>query len=143
MIPSEKVYEIRAGKKRTIERNFLPGYVLIQADLSHSELKNIVTTMPGVSSVLNNDSKVPIPLRQIEVNRILGKVDADEDDFEEKLETPFSVGEAVKIIDGPFNGFKSNIQNICEERKKLNVIVTIFGRDTPIELSYMQVEKLT
>src|SRR6478735_3510527 len=146
LIPSEKVYEIRNGKKRVRERSFFPGYVLISADLSHGEAAHVITSIPGVLGFLgSNDtsggaSKKPVPLRQSEVNRILGTVDAV-DDKEEKLETPFIVGETVKVMDGPFNGFTGSVEEVFEEKKKLNVMVKIFGRNTPVELNYMQVEK--
>ncbi len=145
LIPSEKVYEMRGGKKRVRERNFFPGYVLVSADLSNGEANHLVTSIPGVIGFLGNNgtgsSKEPVPLRQNEVNRILGKVD-ELDEFEEKLETPYIVGESVKVMDGPFSGFTGTVEEVFEERKKLNVMVKIFGRNTPVELNYMQVEKL-
>ena len=145
LIPSEKVYEMRGGKKRVRERNFFPGYVLVSADLSYGEANHLVTSIPGVIGFLGNNgtgsSKEPVPLRQSEVNRILGKVD-ELDEFEEKLETPYIVGESVKVMDGPFSGFTGTVEEVFEERKKLNVMVKIFGRNTPVELNYMQVEKL-
>ncbi len=145
LIPSEKVYEMRNGKKRVRERNFFPGYVLISADLTNGEALHTVTSIPGVIGFLGNNSagqsKEPVPLRQTEINRILGKVDEAED-VEEKLDTPYIVGEPVKVMDGPFSGFQGTVEEVFEERKKLNVMVKIFGRNTPVELNYMQVEKL-
>ena len=145
LIPSEKVYEMRNGKKRVRERNFFPGYVLLSADLSNGEALHTVTSVPGVIGFLGNNgsgqSKEPVPLRQAEINRILGKVDEAED-VEEKLDTPYIVGEPVKVMDGPFSGFTGTVEEVFEERKKLNVMVKIFGRNTPVELNYMQVEKL-
>ena len=145
LIPSEKVYEMRNGKKRVRERNFFPGYVLVSADLSNGEASHIITSIPGVIGFLGNNgtgsSKIPVPLRQSEINRILGKVDEAEE-MEEKLETPYIVGEPVKVMDGPFSGFTGTVEEVFEERKKLNVMVKIFGRNTPVELNYMQVEKL-
>ncbi|HEY8935398.1 MAG TPA: transcription termination/antitermination protein NusG [Cyclobacteriaceae bacterium] len=145
LIPSEKVYEMRNGKKRVRERNFFPGYVLVSADLSNGEAYHTVNNIPGVIGFLGNHgtstTKDPVPLRQSEVNRILGKVD-EIDTFEEKLETPFIKGESVKVMDGPFSGFTGTVEEIFEEKKKLNVMVKIFGRNTPVELNYMQVEKL-
>ena len=145
LIPSEKVYEMRNGKKRVRERNFFPGYVLISADLSHGEANHIVNSIPGVIGFLSTSgtgqSKDPVPLRQSEINRILGKVD-EIDEMEEKLGTPYIVGESVKVMDGPFSGFTGTVNEVFEERKKLNVMVKIFGRNTPVELNYMQVEKV-
>ncbi|HNP18166.1 MAG TPA: transcription termination/antitermination protein NusG [Fulvivirga sp.] len=144
LIPSEKVYEMRNGKKRVRERNFFPGYVIVSADLSHGEAHHAVTSIPGVIGFLGNNgtgTKEPVALRQSEINRILGKVD-ETDEFEEKLETPYIVGESVKVMDGPFSGFTGTVEEVFEERKKLNVMVKIFGRNTPVELNYMQVEKL-
>lgn len=145
LIPSEKVYEMRNGKKRVRERNFFPGYVLVSADLSNGEAYHLVNSIPGVIGFLGGNgtssSKEPVALRQSEVNRILGKV-GEIDEFEEKLETPFIKGESVKVMDGPFSGFTGSVEEIFEEKKKLNVMVKIFGRNTPVELNYMQVEKL-
>jgi transcriptional antiterminator NusG len=145
LIPSEKVYEMRNGKKRVRERNFFPGYVIVSANLSNGEANHVVTSIPGVIGFLGNNgtgsSKEPVALRQNEINRILGKVD-EVDEFEEKLETPYIVGESVKVMDGPFSGFTGTVEEVFEERKKLNVMVKIFGRNTPVELNYMQVEKL-
>ena len=143
-IPSEKVFEMRNGKKRVRERNFFPGYVLVFADLNHGEVGHVITSIPGVLGFLGATegatTKKPVPLRQSEVNRILGKVD-EVGEREEKLDTPFIVGETVKVMDGPFNGFTGSVEEVFEERKKLNVMVKIFGRNTPVELNYMQVEK--
>ncbi|MCB0494370.1 MAG: transcription termination/antitermination factor NusG [Cyclobacteriaceae bacterium] len=145
LIPSEKVYEMRNGKKRVRERNFFPGYVLVSADLTNGEAYHMVNSIPGVIGFLggngSDSSKEPVALRQSEVNRILGKV-GEIDEFEEKLETPFIKGESVKVMDGPFSGFTGSVEEIFEEKKKLNVMVKIFGRNTPVELNYMQVEKL-
>lgn len=145
LIPSEKVYEMRNGKKRVRERNFFPGYVLVSADLKHGEANHIINSIPGVIGFLGaggmGQSKEPVPLRQSEINRILGKVD-EIDEMEEKLDTPYIVGESVKVMDGPFSGFTGTVEEVFEEKKKLNVMVKIFGRNTPVELNYMQVEKV-
>lgn len=144
LIPSEKVYEMRNGKKRVRERNFFPGYIMIQADLTNGETQHIITNTPDVIGFLGEGStsstKEPVPLRQNEVNRILGRVD-ESDEHEEKLDTPFIIGESVKVMDGPFSGFTGTVEEVFEDRKKLNVTVKIFGRNTPVELNYIQVEK--
>jgi transcriptional antiterminator NusG len=140
LIPTEKVYQIRNGKKISKERIYYPGYVLIEAALV-GEIPHILRNIPNVLGFLG-DPKTgePIPLRQSEVNRILGKVD-ELVDSEEELNVPFYVGETVKVIDGPFNSFSGVIEEVNEEKKKLKVMVKIFGRKTPLELSFMQVEK--
>ncbi len=145
LIPSEKVYEMRNGKKRVREKNFFPGYILVSADLTNGEAYHSVNNIPGVIGFLGNNgtsaSKDPVALRQSEVNRILGKVD-EIDEQDAKLDKPFIKGESVKVMDGPFSGFTGSVEEIFEDKKKLNVTVKIFGRNTPVELSYMQVEKL-
>ncbi len=140
LIPTEKVYQIRNGKKISKERNFFPGYVLIEASLV-GEVAHTLRNMPNVIGFLG-DTKGgdPVPMRQNEVNRILGRVDELAETGEE-LNIPYVVGETVKVIDGPFNGFNGTIEEINEEKKKLQVMVKIFGRKTPLELSFMQVEK--
>ncbi len=140
LIPTEKVYQIRNGKKISKERNFFPGYVLIEATLV-GEVEHTLRNVPNVIGFLG-DTKGgdPVPMRQNEVNRILGRVD-ELAETDEELNIPFVVGETVKVIDGPFNGFNGTIEEINEEKKKLQVMVKIFGRKTPLELSFMQVEK--
>ncbi len=140
LIPTEKVYQIRNGKKISKERNFFPGYILIEAALV-GEVVHMLRNVPNVIGFLG-DTKGgdPVPMRQSEVNRILGRVDELAETGEE-LNIPFLVGETVKVIDGPFNGFNGTIEVINEEKKKLQVMVKIFGRRTPLELSFMQVEK--
>lgn len=139
LIPTEKVYQIRAGKKISKERNFFPGYVLIEAVLV-GEIPHILKGIPNVMGFLGTKAGVPVPLRQAEVNRILGKVD-ELAASDEELNIPFFVGETVKVIDGPFNSFTGTIEDVNDEKKKLKVMVKIFGRKTPLELSFMQVEK--
>jgi transcription termination/antitermination protein NusG len=140
LIPTEKVYQIRNGKKISKERNFFPGYVLIEAALV-GEVAHTLRNFPNVIGFLG-DTKGgdPVPMRQSEVNRILGRVDELAETGEE-INIPYVVGETVKVIDGPFNGFNGTIEGINEEKKKLQVMVKIFGRKTPLELSFMQVEK--
>ena len=138
LIPMEKVVQLRKGKKVTRERNYYPGYILVEADLT-GELQHTIKAINGVVGFLGTKDE-PIPLRQAEVNRILGRVDEMAEEAE-NIEVPYMVGEAVKVIDGPFNTFTGVIEDINEEKKKLKVIVKIFGRRTPVELNYMQVEK--
>lgn len=139
LIPTEKIYQIRKGKKVSKEKSLFPGYILIEAALI-GELPHIIDNVPGVIGWLGSKGGSPVPLSQTEVNRILGKVD-EMADRDEEINIPFIVGESVKVIDGPFNNFSGVIEEINEEKKKLKVTVKIFGRKTPVELSYMQVEK--
>jgi transcriptional antiterminator NusG len=144
MIPSEKVYEMRNGKKRMREKSFFPGYMMVLADLNHGEAYHTVTNIPGIIGFLGSGtgtSKIPVPLRQNEINRIFGKVD-DIEDVEETHNKPFIIGESVKVMDGPFSGFTGTVEEVFHDKRKLNVMVKIFGRNTPVELNYMQVEKV-
>ncbi|PLW94208.1 MAG: transcription termination/antitermination factor NusG [Marinilabiliales bacterium] len=138
LIPTEKVYQIRKGKKISKERNYFPGYVLIEADLS-GEIPHIINNIPNVMGFLGTKGE-PEPIRESEVKRILGKVDELAEQGEE-VNVPYIVGETVTVIDGPFNSFSGIIEEINEEKKKLKVMVKIFGRKTPLELNFMQVEK--
>ena len=140
LIPTEKVFQIRKGKKVSKEKAYLPGYVLVEAALS-GEVPHVIRGIPNVIGFLGNEKGGdPSPMRLSEVNRILGKVD-ELSESEEEMKIPFVVGEAVKVIDGPFNNFSGVIDEINEEKKKLKVMVKIFGRKNLLELSYMQVEK--
>jgi transcription termination/antitermination protein NusG len=140
LIPTEKVFQIRNGKKISKEKAYLPGYVLIEAALV-GEVPHVVKNIPNVIGFLGAEKGGdPMPMRQSEVFRILGKVD-ELSESEEEMNIPFVVGESVKVIDGPFNNFNGVVEEINEEKKKLKVMVKIFGRKTPLELNYMQVEK--
>lgn len=138
LIPTEKVFQVRNGKKISKERNFFPGYVLVEAALI-GEVAHVIKNIPDVLGFLGTKGE-PEPLRPVEVNRILGKVDELSEQGEE-VNVPFIVGESVKVTDGPFNSFSGVIEDINEEKKKLKVMVKIFGRKTPLELGFMQVEK--
>ncbi len=141
LVPTEKVIQIRDGKKISKERVYFPGYIIVNANLA-GEVPHIIKSINGVIGFLGETKGGdPVPLRQSEVNRMLGKVDelAIEDD---NLNIPFVIGETIKVIDGPFNGFNGTVEKINEEKRKLEVMVKIFGRKTPLELSYMQVEKV-
>ncbi|MFC2104723.1 transcription termination/antitermination protein NusG [Bacteroidota bacterium] len=139
LIPTEKVYQIRNGKKISKERSFFPGYILVEAALA-GEITHILKNIPNVIGFLESDGDNPTPLRQSEANRILGKVD-ELAESDEEINIPFFIGETVKVIDGPFNSFNGIIEEVNDEKKKLKVMVKIFGRKTPLELSFMQVEK--
>lgn len=145
LIPSEKVYEMRNGKKRIREKTLYPGYLYIQADLSDGETMHTINNTPGVIGFLGVSKagakeKNPVPLRESEVTRILGKAD-ETALMEEQPESPFMVGESVQIMDGAFNGFTGTVEEVFEDKRKVNVMVKIFGRNTPVTLNYGQVEK--
>ena len=140
LVPTEKVVQIRNGKKIQKERTYFPGYIMIKANLG-GEMVHVIRSITNVIGFLGETKGGdPVPLRKSEVNRMLGKVDElslNADD----VAIPFVLGETVKVVDGPFNGFNGTIEKINEEKRKLEVMVKIFGRKTPLELSYMQVEK--
>ncbi|WP_460218102.1 transcription termination/antitermination protein NusG [Psychroserpens sp. MEBiC05023] len=142
LVPTEKVIQIRNGKKINKERVYFPGYIMIQANLS-GEIPHIIKSITNVIGFLGETKGGdPVPLRQSEVNRMLGKVDELAVEADANVAIPYTIGETVKVIDGPFNGFDGTIEKINEEKRKLEVMVKIFGRKTPLELSYMQVEKV-
>lgn len=144
LIPSEKIVEVKNGKKYVREKNFFPGYIIVNADLKNGEVMHLIKSMPGVIGFLGKrmeNATDPEPLRQSEVNRILGiQVEIKEETIDSAM--VFHVGESVKVIDGPFASFEGTVEEIFDEKKKLNVSVKIFGRSTPVELSYLQVEKV-
>jgi transcriptional antiterminator NusG len=139
LIPMEKYYQMKEGKKIAKERNFYPGYVLVEAQLD-GELEHVIKGVNSVIGFLGDKNGTPVPMRQAEVNRILGKVD-EMSQQSEVMSVSYFVGENIKVMDGPFNGFTGVIEEVNEEKKKLKVMVKIFGRKTPLELNYMQVEK--
>ena len=144
LIPTEKVFVIRNGKKVSKERVSYPGYVLVEAALV-GQIPIMLRNTPNVLGFLGDSKEestkmIATPLRPQEVSRILGRVD-EMSASEEEVEVPFFVGETVKVTDGPFSSFEGTIEAVDNERKKLTVSVKIFGRKTPMELSFMQVEK--
>ena len=141
LVPTQKVIQIRKGKKVNKEKVYFPGYIMIKANLS-GEVPHVIKALPNVIGFLGETKGGdPIPLRTAEVNRMLGTVD-DLSTESESISIPFIYGENIKVIDGPFNGFNGTIEKVNEEKRKLEVMVKIFGRKTPLELSYMQVEKV-
>lgn len=141
LVPTEKVVQVRDGKKISKDKVYFPGYVMIEASLT-GEIPHIIKSITGVIGFLGEvKGGDPVPLRLSEVNRMLGKVD----ELAVNVDTqsiPFKINETIKVIDGPFNGFNGTIEKINEEKRKLEVMVKIFGRRTPLELSFMQVEKV-
>lgn len=141
LVPTEKVVQVRNGKKINKEKVYFPGYIMIEANLS-GEVPHVIRSINGVIGFLGEvKGGDPVPLRKSEVNRMLGKVDELSVSVD-AVAIPYTVGETVKVVDGPFNGFNGSIEKVNEEKRKLEVMVKIFGRKTPLELSYMQVEKI-
>lgn len=140
-VPMEKVYKVQGGKKVMRERNFYPGYIMIEA-LDGKMTSEIISHINNTTNVIHFLGKEnPIALRKAEVNKMLGKADEMADQGV-TISEPYIVGETIKIIDGPFNDFNGVIEEVNDEKKKLKVTVKIFGRATPVELNYMQVERL-
>jgi transcriptional antiterminator NusG len=142
VVPTEKVYKILNGKKVVKERNLLPGYILVEATNGklNGDIAKSIADIPNVIHFLGKET--PLPMTQVEANRLLGKVDESAETGEVMLE-PYLVGETVKVIEGPFADFIGDVQEVNEEKKKLKVVVKIFGRGTEVELGFMQVEKIS
>ena len=148
-LPMEKVYKVQNGKKVMREKNYFPGYVMMEvidnkapiADDIVMHISNITNVMHFLTDGKGSKGNI-ISLRKSEVNKMLGKVD-EMNDMGGSISEPFILGETIKIIEGPFNDFNGVIEEVHEEKKKLKVTVKIFGRSTPVELNYMQVEKLS
>ena len=138
LLPTEKYAQLRNGKRVVKEKLFLPGYVLVEARLD-GEVAHTLRFIPNVLGFLGGMDK-PSPVRQADINRILGSAE-DTAIKSEELEIPFVLDEAVKVTDGPFSGFSGVIEEVNTEKRKLKVMVKIFGRKTPLELGFNQVEK--
>lgn len=136
VVPSEKVFEVKDGKKKSKTRTFFPGYILIEAVLD-KDTTHIILNTPSVISFVG-PKNAPAPLQPLEVRRLIGKIEERRD--VEVIEVPFKTGDAVKVTDGPFNNFSGFVQEVNEEKMKLKVMVSIFGRKTPVELDFSQVE---
>lgn len=136
LVPTEKVFEVKDGKKKTKTKNFFPGYILLHADLDN-RVKDFIVNTPSVMGFLGTKNS-PNPLQPEEVKRIVGRI-SDSDDTE-RSETIFRVNDYVKIIDGPFNNFSGFVQEVSEEKMKIKVMVSIFGRKTPVEIDFVQAE---
>lgn len=144
LIPTETVVVIKGGKKKTQERNFFPGYILLHA-IYDSEVNDLLQDTPSCMGFLKEDSKKePTPLKQAEVNQILSRV-RDSQDLVQKggnIDIPFKEGDLVKVIDGPFKEFDGTVQEVNHDKLKLRVLVSIFGRKTPVEVDINQVENV-
>ncbi|MBR4134907.1 MAG: transcription termination/antitermination factor NusG [Bacteroidales bacterium] len=143
LIPTEKVYHTtKSGKKVYTERNYFPSYIFVEAEMT-GEIRGLLLNVPGVLGFVGCKRKTdpPVALRPAEVSRLLGKVDELMSEDSAYIQ-PFVEGEEIRVIDGPFNTFNGIIESIDTERKKLKIMVKIFGRKTPVELNFMQVEKI-
>ena len=141
LVPTEKVVQIRNGKRVQKDKTLFPGYIYMEVNLS-GELPHVIKSIPGVMGFLSGvKGGDPMPLSKSEVNRILGKMDemAMSDD---EIMVPYEVGDAVSVTDGPFKGFDGVIEEVSKEKKKVTVMVKFFGRKTPLELGYFQVKKI-
>lgn len=138
LVPSEEVVEIRDGKKRTSERKFFPGYVLVQMELN-DDTWHLVKSVPQVMGFIGGSSDRPAPITQKEVDRILQKVEEGVD--KPKPKVIYEPGEMVRVVDGPFNDFEAVVEEVDYDKNRLQVSVLIFGRSTPVELEFTQVEK--
>ena len=139
LVPTEEVIEVRRGKKLTVERRFMPGYVLVHMEMS-DEGYHLVTSVNRVTGFLGPQGR-PMPMRDAEVNAILNRVQEGED--APRLEISFEIGEKVKVNDGPFEDFDGMVEDVDDENQRLKVTVSIFGRETPVELEFTQVTKQT
>ncbi|RLZ12670.1 transcription termination/antitermination protein NusG [Faecalibacter macacae] len=142
VVPMEKVIQTRNGKKYQKEKVHFPGYVMIEAALQ-GEVPHVIKNISGVISFLSaTKGGDPVPMRQSEVNRMLGIADELAVNVDNSYMTQYIIGETVKVIDGAFNGFNGTVEKIIEDKRKLEVMVLIFGRKTPLELNFNQVEKI-
>lgn len=143
LIPTETVIEIRSGKKRTREKNFFPGYMLVQA-IYDDTVNQVISNTPSVIGFLKTDktSKAPTSLRPDEVDRILGRVTHNRELVASggMVEIPFKQGDLIKVVDGPFKDFDGTVEEVYPDKMKLRVLVSIFGRKTPVEVDVDQVE---
>lgn len=142
LIPTEKVVQIRNGKKITKEKVYFPGYVYLEVALEGEMHHTIISLSNVIGFLSETKGGDPLPMRKSEVNRLLGRMDELAENVDQ-VAIPYVVGETIKVIGGPFNGFNGSVEEINEDKRKLKVSVLIFGRKTPMELSFSEVEKIS
>jgi transcriptional antiterminator NusG len=140
LVPIQEVTEMKNGKRVTTKRKFLPGYILVEMLMS-KETHHFVNSVPGVTGFIGGTPLKPQPVPKDEVDRILGRI-KEPDSAKETLEIPYKVGEAVQVMDGPFSDWVGVINEINHEKGKLKVMISIFGKDTPVELDFLQVKQV-
>ena len=138
LIPTEEIVEMKEGKRRKKTRKFLPSYLLVEMEMT-DEARHMVTSTPGVTAFVGAGGR-PEPLSESEVHRVLGQVDRSRK--RETLDVPYTEGEAIKVVDGPFKDFNGVVQKVFPDKHKVKVMVSIFGRSTPVELDFLQVEAI-
>jgi transcriptional antiterminator NusG len=136
VVPTEEEVEVRSGQKRTVSKKILPGYVLVQMTMSDESL-NMVLNTPGVTGFVGSGTK-PVPLREEEIGRILKQMSSETP----KVKVGFKQGQSVRVNDGPFTDFVGVVDEISADKGKVKVLLSLFGRETPVELDFLQVEKL-
>lgn len=136
LVPTEEVTEMKQGKRSTTTRKFLPSYIIIEVELD-KQTQNMVISTPGITNFVGGGGK-PVPLKEEEVERIVGQIDRSR--TEESSDIPFQAGDPVKVNDGPFADFSGTVSEVNMERRKVKVMVSIFGRPTPVELDFLQVD---
>ena len=137
LVPTEQVTEMKQGRRKTSTKKFLPSYILVEMELNKQSQELVVSTT-GITNFVGGGGR-PKPLKEIEVSRIVGQIDSSR--TEEISDVPFQTGDSVKVNDGPFQDFSGTVSEINMERRKVKVMVSIFGRPTPVELDFLQVEK--
>ena len=140
LVPTEQIVELKGGSKKTTERKFFPGYILIQME-GNPETQHLVQSTPRVSGFVGGTKERPLPISEEDVNNIINRIQVGEDAPAPK--TIFEPGEVVRVCDGPFNDFNGVVEEVNKDKQKVRVIISIFGRPTPVELDFFQLEMIS
>ncbi|MBD3221936.1 transcription termination/antitermination protein NusG [bacterium] len=141
LVPVQEVTEMKNGKRVTSKRKFLPGYLLVEM-LMNKETQHFINTVPGVTGFIGGTPQKPQPVPKDEVDRIMGRIKEPDEGGKDTLEIPYDVGDSVQVMDGPFADWVGIINEINHEKGKLKVMISIFGKDTPVELDFLQVKQV-